>query len=65
MEDTIFQTISNFVTTYLPTALAIIGAFAAIATVTPNKTDDKIIQFLMDVVNFLGGNFGKAKNGDQ
>lgn len=64
MEGTIFQTISDFIATYLPTALAVVGAFAAIATVTPNKTDDKIIQFLMDLVNFLGANFGKAKNTD-
>ena len=46
----------------LPLALQVIGAFAAIATITPNKVDDKIAQFLLDVVNFLGANLGKAKN---
>lgn len=62
MEGTIFQTISDFITGYIPLALQIVGAFAALATMTPNKTDDKIAQFFMDLVNFLGGNFGKAKN---
>ncbi len=42
--------------------LQIIGAFAIIATWTVNKSDDKIVQFLLDVVNFLGANLGNAKN---
>ena len=52
----------NVVIGWLPEALAVIGAFALIATKTPNKVDDKIGQVLMDIVNFLGANFGKAKN---
>lgn len=62
MEGTIFQTISNWITSWIPMVLQIVGAFAAVATLTPNKTDDKIVQFLLDLVNFLGGNLGKAKN---
>lgn len=42
--------------------MAGVGLFSAVATLTPNKVDDKILQFLLDVVNFLGGNLGKAKN---
>ena len=42
--------------------LQIIGSFAVIATFTPNRVDDKIVQVIMDVVNFLGGNLGKSKN---
>lgn len=49
---------------YIPIALQVIGGFAAVATLTPNKVDDKILQFLLDIVNFLGGNLGKAKNVD-
>lgn len=55
-------TILNLVGQYIPIALQIVGGFAAIATLTPNKVDDKILQFLLDMVNFLGGNLGKAKN---
>ena len=41
----------------------IVGGFAVIALMTPNKSDDRIVQTILDMVNFLGANFGKAKNG--
>ena len=41
----------------------IVGGFAVIASMTPNKSDDSIVQTILDMVNFLGANFGKAKNG--
>jgi len=50
---------------YLPVVISVVGSFALVATITPNKTDDKIAQFLLDVVNFLGGNLGKAANKDE
>ena len=34
------------------------GGFAVIASMTPNKSDDRIVQMILDVVNFLGANFG-------
>lgn len=52
----------NIIIGWLPEALAVVGAFALIAVKTPNKVDDKIGQVLMDIINFLGANFGKAKN---
>lgn len=64
MEGTIFNTISDFIIQWLPIVTSLVGAFALIAAVTPNKEDDRIIQFLLDAVNFLGANFGKAKNAD-
>ena len=64
METNIFETISSLILTWFPIVTSVIGTFAIIATKTPNKTDDKIIQLLLDVVNFLGANFGTAKNGD-
>lgn len=56
------QGILDLIAVYVPIALQVVGGFAAIATLTPNKVDDKILQFLLDIVNFLGGNLGKAKN---
>ena len=53
-----------WVTGHLPQLLEIIGAFAIIATLTPNKTDDKIVQTILNAVNFLGANMGKAKNSE-
>jgi len=46
----------------LTAIVSVVGVFSLIATVTPNKTDDKIGQFVLDAINFLGANFGKAKN---
>lgn len=65
MEGTIFQSLSEWLTVWIPIILQIVGAFAAIATLTPNKTDDRIVQWLLDIVNFLGANFGKAKNNNE
>ena len=48
--------------TIIMALLATVGGFASLASLTPNKTDDRIIQMILDVINFLGGNFGKAKN---
>lgn len=47
---------------YFTIASSVVGTFAMIATVTPNKTDDKVAQLILDVINFLAGNFGKAVN---
>ena len=41
---------------------SVVGTFALVATMTPNKSDDRVVQVIMDVVNFLGANWGKAKN---
>ena len=50
---------------YLPIITSVVGSFAMIATMTPNKVDDKIVQFLLDIVNFLGANVGNASNKDE
>ena len=50
------------ITEWFPVVASIIGTFALIATMTPNKVDNKIAQFLMDLINFFGGNIGKAEN---
>lgn len=65
MESNIFVTISGLVVKWLPIITSFVGVFALIATMTRNKTDDRIVQVILDVINFLGGNFGKAKNEDK
>jgi hypothetical protein len=42
--------------------LQVVGAFSLIATQTSNTADNVISDFLLKVVNGLGGNWGKAKN---
>ena len=62
METTIFQTVSDFLVQWLPIVTSVVGSFALIATITPNSTDDRIVQVILDIVNFLAGNIGKSKN---
>lgn len=57
--------IGSFISEYYDVAFAIIGVFALIATKTPNKTDDKILQVILDIINFIGANTGKAANKDK
>ena len=54
--------ITNNYAGIISAAASIIGGFAMIASMTPNKSDDRIVQMLLDIVNFLGANFGKASN---
>jgi len=63
------EVIISFVTSILTIenlaiATSVIGVFAMIASRTANKSDDRIAQVLLDIINFLGMNFGKAKNSD-
>jgi len=44
--------------TWLAVATSVIGSAAIIATLTPNKADDRIVQWLLDIVNFIGANVG-------
>tara|TARA_R100000458_G_scaffold33906_2_gene31253 strand:- start:6853 stop:7029 length:177 start_codon:yes stop_codon:yes gene_type:complete len=41
---------------------SIVGGFSIIATMTPNKADNMIVEKMVKFVNFMGANFGKAKN---
>jgi hypothetical protein len=49
----------------LKVATSIIGTFALIATMTPNKSDDEIVDKIWKAINFLGANTGKSANKDQ
>jgi hypothetical protein len=43
--------------------VSVVGVAAIVATLTPNSSDNKAVDFLLNIVNALGGNVGKAKNG--
>ena len=47
---------------WLPVVFQVVGAFAMIAAMTTNQTDDKVINGILRVINFLGMNIGTAKN---
>ena len=61
----VLSNVTGFVLEWFDVLLATVGLFALIATKTPNKVDDKIGQLLMDAINFLGANVGKAKNPEE
>jgi hypothetical protein len=50
--------------TIIDIATKVIAAAAAVAAVTPTPTDDGIVAKARAVVDFLGFNFGFAKNKD-
>jgi len=58
------QAIIAMVVKYLPIVTAVIAVAATIAAVTPTKSDDRIVQLILDIVNKLGLNVGKATNKD-
>ncbi|MCK4579388.1 MAG: hypothetical protein KAU50_11405 [Candidatus Marinimicrobia bacterium] len=58
------QAIWAIVVEWIPKIATVIAGCALIASVTPSKKDDRILQFLLDIVNKLALNVGKAKNAD-
>jgi len=56
------QAVINTIVVVVPVLATIVGGFAVLASMTPNRNDDRIVQFLLDIVNFMGANIGKAAN---
>lgn len=46
---------------YIAAGLTVIGSFRIITTMTPNTTDDKILNNILKVLNFLSAAIGKNK----
>ena len=61
MELAIAWIVANWAT-ILQVSTGIVGVFAMIASLTENESDNKWADKLLKIVNFLGANFGKAKN---
>jgi hypothetical protein len=43
---------------------AVVTASTLITSLTPTKTDDKVISFVLKILNLVAGNIGKNKNAD-
>ena len=41
---------------------AVIGGFSVVASITPNESDNKQLQKLLDTINVLGANVYNAAN---
>ena len=40
----------------------VVGVAALVATLTPNTSDNKAVDFVFNIINMLGANIGKSKN---
>ena len=40
----------------------VVGVAALVATLTPNQSDNKAVDFVLNIINMLGANVGKSKN---
>ena len=40
----------------------VVGVAALVATLTPNASDNKAVDFVLNIINMLGANIGKSKN---
>ena len=49
---------------WIAAVTGIVTACTAITALTPTKSDDKIINFVLKIINLLSGNIGKNKNAD-
>ncbi len=45
-------------------ATAVLSAATVITALTPTTADDKIVGFILKLLNLLAGNVGKNKNAD-
>jgi|TARA_R100001594_G_scaffold147726_1_gene201283 hypothetical protein len=41
---------------------SVVGGFSILATLTPNQSDNRVVDVIMQVINLLGANVGKSKN---
>jgi hypothetical protein len=66
MEDilTSITTFLELLPVWVTAITGVITAASAITALTPTKTDDKIINSVLGVLNFLALNIGKNKNAD-
>ena len=59
----IIDTINSF-GPYIIAVTSVVTAATAITAITPTQTDDKVINIVLKVLNFLAGNVLKNKNAD-
>ena len=48
----------------LTVAMSVLSAATVITALTPTKSDDKVVGFLLKMLNLFAGNVGKNKNAD-
>ena len=46
----------------LELVIQIVGVASLVATMTPNVSDNKAVDFVLNIINLLGANVSKSKN---
>ena len=59
-----FQVILDVIQQYAVIITTVVTLAASVSAITPNQVDNKIIQFIVDLLNVLGLNIGTAKNAE-
>ena len=49
---------------WLQAIMALVTGATAITALTPTTVDDRAINWLLKILNFMAGNFGKNRNKD-
>ena len=57
-----FNALITNLPSYIEIIVETIGVFALVATLTPNTSDNAIVDFLLRLVNFGAANVGQSKN---
>jgi len=50
---------------WLTAITALVTAATAITILTPTTADDKVVNFILKILNMVSGNFGQNKNADE
>lgn len=53
---------TEFIASIVDILVHIVGVAAVVATLTPNESDNKAVDFILNLINMLGGNLGRASN---
>jgi len=53
---------TEFMVSIVDILVHIVGVAAVVATLTPNESDNKAVDFILNLINMLGGNLGRASN---
>ena len=55
---------AEYLPAWLAAITAVVTAATAITALTPTKVDDKVVNFILKMLNFVAGNFLRNRNKD-